>query len=91
VDHHSVGQEIALWVTHHLMNFDNDFLLAIGRDVDGLDMRIEDRSLTFPIAAHLVASVDVATFHSICPNDVGMHGGEDALDVAAIKEVIHSF
>src|ERR1700721_3509850 len=34
VDHHSVGQEIALWVTHHLMNFDNDSPLAIGRDLD---------------------------------------------------------
>jgi hypothetical protein len=91
VDHHSVGQEIALWVTHHLMNFDNDFPLAIGRDLDGLDMRIEDRPLTFPVAAHSVASADVATFHSICPNDVRMHGGQDVVDVAAIKEVIHSF
>jgi hypothetical protein len=23
--------------------------------------------LTFPITAHLITSVDVATFHSICP------------------------
>ena len=53
-------------MTHHLMNFDNDFPLAIGQDLDGLDMRIEHRPLTFPIAAHLVASVDVgglAQFH----------------------------
>ena len=69
VDHNSVGQEIALWVTHHLMNFDNEFPLAVGRDLDGLDMWINDCPLTFPIAAHLIAPVYVATFHSICPND----------------------
>jgi hypothetical protein len=37
--HYSVGQEIALTVTHHLMNFDNDFPFAVGGDLDGLDMR----------------------------------------------------
>ena len=42
VDHHSVGQEIALWITHHLMNFDNDFPFGRGRDLDGLDMWIDD-------------------------------------------------
>jgi hypothetical protein len=35
VDHESVGQEIALEVTHNLMNFDNDFPLAVGVDLDG--------------------------------------------------------
>src|SRR5215813_9757428 len=49
-------------------------------------MRIDDRPLAFPIAAHLIAPVDVATFHSICPNDLGMHGRENALDVAAVEE-----
>src|SRR5689334_5330956 len=56
--------EFCSYHAHQLMNFDNDFPLAIGRDLDGLDMRIEDRPLTFPIAAHLVASVDVATLPS---------------------------
>jgi hypothetical protein len=90
VDHHSVGQEIALWVTHHLMNFDNEFPLAVGADLGGFDMRIDHRPLTLPIAAHLIASVDVATLHSICPNDVGMHGRENAFDVPAIEEGIDS-
>ena len=90
VDHHSVGQEIALWVTHHRMNFDNDFPLAIGRDLDGLNIGIDHRPLTLPIAAHLIASVDVATFHSICPNDVGVHGRENAFAVPAIEEGIDS-
>jgi hypothetical protein len=34
--------------------------------------------------------VDVATFHSICPNYLGMHGGEDTLDLAVIEAGIHS-
>jgi hypothetical protein len=40
VHHQSVGQEIALGVAHNLMNFDNDFPLEVGRDLDGLDMLI---------------------------------------------------
>jgi hypothetical protein len=72
------------------MNFDNDFSFAVGRDLDRLDMRIDDRPLTFPIAAHLITPVDVATFHSICPNDIGMHGRENALDLAAVEKGIHS-
>jgi hypothetical protein len=71
VGHRSVGQEIAFRVTHHLMNFDSDFSLAVGRDLDGLDMRIDDRPLTFPIAADLITSVNVAAFHSVCPNVTG--------------------
>ncbi len=92
----SMPQSDSLWkfkVAHYPPpdELDNDFPLAIGRDLDGLDMRIEDRPLTFPIAAHVVASVDVATFHSFCPNDGRDAWRRDALDVAAIKEVIHSF
>jgi hypothetical protein len=88
VRHQSVGKEIAFKVTHHLMNFDCNFPLAVMRDLEGLDMRIDARPLAFPIAAHLIASVDVATFHSIGPNYVGLHGREDALNVAAIEEGI---
>jgi len=33
---------------------------------EGLNMRIDDRRLTFPIEAHLIASVD--TFRSITPD-----------------------
>jgi hypothetical protein len=88
--HQFVGQEIALEVTHDLMNFDNNLPLAVGRDLEGLDIRIDDLPLTFPIAAHPITSVHVATFHSICPNDIGLNGRENALDVAAIEEGIDS-
>ena len=56
--------------------------------LDGLDMRIDDRPLTFLIEADLIAPVDVATIHSICPNHIGMHGREDSLDLATIEEFI---
>src|SRR5437764_8692035 len=72
------------------MNFDCDFPFAVGRDFDRLDMRIDDCPLTFPITAHLITPVHVATFHSICPNDIGMHGRENALDLAAVEEGIDS-
>jgi hypothetical protein len=40
LDYESVGQDIALRVNYHVMNVDNEFPLAIGRDLDELDMRI---------------------------------------------------
>ena len=53
------------------MNLDNEFPLAGGHDLDGVDMRIDDSPLPFAIAAHLVVPVDVPTFPSICLNDAG--------------------
>ncbi len=35
VDHQSVGEDIAPRVRYHLMNFDNDLALAVGRDLEG--------------------------------------------------------
>ena len=72
------------------MNFDCDFSLVVGRDLEWLDLRIDDRPLTFPLAAYLITSVGVATFHSLCPNDIGMHGRENTPDAAAIEEGVHS-
>src|SRR5579862_8810369 len=51
-------------------------------------MRIDNRPLALPIAAHPVASVDVASFHSIRPNDLGVDGREKALDLTAIEKGI---
>src|SRR4051812_39555047 len=90
VDRQSVGQEIAFEITDHLMHFDCDVALAVRRDLERLKMRIDDRPLTFPIAAHLITSVHVATLHSVFPNDIGVHGRENALDVAGIEEGIDS-
>jgi hypothetical protein len=53
-----------------------------------LDMRIDGCQLTLPIAAHPIKSVDVAPVHSIRPNDLGIHGREDALNVAANEDGI---
>ena len=67
------------------MNFNRHFPFAIGRDFEWLDMRINECPLACPVAANLIASVDVATFRSICPNHLGLHGRENALDLAAIE------
>ena len=47
-------------------------------------------ALALPIVAPLIASVDAASFHSIRPNDLGIHGRVNALDVTAIEEGIDS-
>ena len=70
--HPFVGFEIAVEVIHHLMSCDNYFALTVGCDLDGLDIRIDDCPLTLPIAAHAIASVDVAPVHSIRPKDLGI-------------------
>jgi hypothetical protein len=53
---------------------------AVGTDTGG----------SVRIAAHLITSVDMATFHSICPNNISMHGRENALDLAAVEEGVDS-
>src|SRR5579884_165621 len=81
-------QEITLTVTHYLVNFYDHAAVTARRDLERLDMRINDCPLTLPIAAHLIASVDVTTFHSVCPSYIGVHGREDGLDVALIEQRI---
>jgi hypothetical protein len=63
------------------MNFDDDFPLAVSRDLERLDMSIEDCLIDVSNSCASRRVRGRATLHSICPNYVGVHGRENAFDV----------
>jgi hypothetical protein len=58
---------------------------------DWLNVRIDHRPLTCPVAAHFVASVDMTAFHAICPNDILAHGCKHRLHVTSVEVVVNTF
>src|ERR1700733_14302973 len=73
------------------MNFHNQFTFGTVGESDRLDVRIDHRPLTCPVPAHFVASVDMAAFHAICPNDILVHRCEHRLHVASVEAVVNTF
>src|SRR3982074_113473 len=73
------------------MDFHNDFPLRVAGERDWLNVRIDHRPLTCPVAAHFVASVDMTAFHAIGPNDLLVHGGEHRLHATSVEAVVNTF
>src|SRR5712671_2810755 len=71
-----IRQKIPVEVAHNLTYFHNHVPFGAAGERDRLDVRIDHRPLPCPVAAHFVASVDMTAFHSICPNDLLVYGGE---------------
>ncbi|MBZ5615896.1 MAG: hypothetical protein LAO23_17960 [Acidobacteriia bacterium] len=56
VTDHLIRSKIPIEVAHDLMDFHNHFPLRAVGERDRLDVRIDHRPLTCPVAAHFVAS-----------------------------------
>src|ERR1700746_2312889 len=54
-------------------------------------MRIDHRPLAHPIATDAVPSVNMPTFHSICPDDILVHCREHILHVASVEPIVEEF
>jgi hypothetical protein len=61
----------------------------IGVEALRFDHRIDLSPLPQPVLADGLVSIDPAPFHAIGPIDLWMHGGENGLNVAAIKRGIY--
>src|SRR6266567_2987568 len=84
-----VGRVVLLF--HDLVDFHNHFAFGAVGERDRLDVRIDHRPLTCPVAAHFVASVDMTAFHAVCPNDILVHGCEHRLHVTSVEAVVNTF
>src|SRR5438094_5951909 len=73
------------------MDFHNHFPMKAGGERDRLNVRIDHRPLTCPVAAHFVASVDMTAFHAVCTNDILVHGCEHRFHVTSVEEVVNTF
>ena len=89
--HHLIEQHLAFEVMHDLVDVDSDFILTASRISDRLNVRIDHRPLTRPVAAHAIPSMNVAAFHSICPCDILAHGCKYRLHVTGVKPGINAF
>jgi hypothetical protein len=90
VHHHLIDKQLALKVMHNLVHFDDD--LSIGTDGEShrLDVRIDNRPLTRPVAAHAIPSMNVAAFHPVGPRDVFPHGRKHGFYIPGIKSGIYA-
>src|SRR5712671_181825 len=86
-----IRQKIPVEVAHNLTYFHNHVTFGDVCERDRLDVWIDHRPLTCPVAAHFVASVDMTAFHSICPNDLLVHGSEHRLHVTSVEAVVNTF
>src|SRR6266852_5842976 len=88
---HLIREKIPVEVAHDLMDFDNHFPFGTVGERNRLDVRIDHRPLTCPVAAHFVASLDMAAFHAICPNDILVHGCKHRLHVTSVEAAVNTF
>src|SRR5206468_8160991 len=88
VPDHAIGDDGAVQVTHDLVDVDDDASVRVGDEASGLDARIDHRPLARPVRAHRLAAVHVAALHPVGPLDVGMHGGQGAVDVARVERLV---
>ena len=83
-----IREEVAAEVVNDLMDFDRDFPLRSLGELKWLDVRIDHGPLACPVAAHSLASVDVAAFHSIGPDNLLVHRCEECLHIASVEPVV---
>src|ERR1700758_1559841 len=82
---HLIKQQLAFEVVYDLVDVRDHFLLRADGEADRLDVRIDHRPLTGPVAAHAFATVDVPSFHSVGPGDVVAHGCKHRVHVAGVE------
>src|SRR5258706_11054103 len=71
------------------MDFDDHFPIGAVGKRDRLDVRIDHGPLTDPVAAHFVASPDMAAFHAICPNDILVHSCKYRFHITSVEAVVN--
>ena len=73
------------------MDVDNNFSRGASRESHRLDVWIDHRPLTCPVAAHAIPSMNVPTLHPIGPRDIRVHCRENALHGTSVEPVINMF
>jgi hypothetical protein len=72
------------------MHLDDQFGFWAFRKRNRLDARIDGCPLSRPVTSHSFAPVNMAPFHSVCPNDIFVQGREHCLHVASIEAIVDS-
>lgn len=85
VPYHLVHEDGAMEIPHNLMNLYRNLSIGTTRAGNRLNAWINHCPLAPPIAANSVAPMDMAAFHSVGPEYVGMHAPRNTLHIASIE------
>src|SRR5207302_962964 len=77
-------------IPYDLVNLDLGATISQRREAHRLDMRIDHRPLSRPVFADAVMAANISAFHSVGPQHVTMHGGENRCHVTGIEPFIES-
>jgi hypothetical protein len=86
---HVVEKELPGQILDELMNINDDSTVLVFRHVRRFDDRINHRPLTGPVFPDTLPAEHTATFHSVRPVHVRVHGFQDGIDLAAIKGLVN--
>lgn len=86
----AIEEEVSASIAHYLSNVHYGLSVSDICESYRLDVGIEDLPLAQPVVPDLGMSVNAAAFHSVGPVNVGMHQGQDGVDVAGVEGSISS-
>ena len=72
---HAIKQQLAGRISHDLMDSDDNAPCGIRFKGFRLDVWIDHAPLPRPIGAHAFMAMNHSAFHSVGPNDIGLHRG----------------
>ena len=84
----TLGEELAVGVTDHLVDVDDDPARGVRLESARLDPRIDRPELALPVVANAGVAADPAPLHPVRPVDLRVHQDEDRLDVAGVECLI---
>src|SRR5579862_7981844 len=82
---HLIDQKFAFAVMNYLVNFHDPSASVIGIYAYRFDVRIEESPLPGPVFAHALVPIDEAAFHSVRPDDIGLHSRQYRVEPAGIE------
>jgi len=85
---HSVQKRLAGQIAHNLMNADDNAAGRVCLESLRFDVRIKHAPLSRPVLSHAFVTMDRAAFHSIRPNDIRLHRGQRAIQIARVEGLI---
>ena len=82
---HLIRQDLAGQVADELMHVDDDPTGFIGAEAPRFDMGVDRGPLAAPVLTDRRVAMDAPALHPVRPVHIGMHEGEDGVDVASIE------
>ena len=81
---HLIDYQCAVQCPHYLVDI-YCYSIAIGLETLGIHSGIDEFPLAGPIISNSFVAVNIASFHTVCPNHIRTHADEATIDVAGVE------